>query len=57
MVNKVTTPEDWLAENRDALESSNDFVARNGLPLARYRYNQPSEADHQEQHTGDTEEK
>ncbi|MFT4102365.1 MAG: type II toxin-antitoxin system CcdA family antitoxin [Burkholderiaceae bacterium] len=27
----------WLAENQDALESSNTFVERHGLPLARYR--------------------
>lgn len=27
----------WLAENREALESSNAFVEANGLPLARYR--------------------
>ena len=27
----------WLAENREALECSNAFVARHGLPLARYR--------------------
>jgi antitoxin CcdA len=27
----------WLAENKDALASSNAFVERNGLPLARYR--------------------
>lgn len=27
----------WLAANRAALDSSNDFVERNGLPLARYR--------------------
>ena len=29
--------ERWLAENRDALESSNAFVEQHGLPLARYR--------------------
>lgn len=30
--------ERWLAENREALESSNQFVAQQGgLPLARYR--------------------
>jgi post-segregation antitoxin (ccd killing protein) len=28
--------EAWLAENRDALESSNAFVEAQGLPLARY---------------------
>lgn len=27
----------WLAENRSALDSSNAYVERNGLPLARYR--------------------
>lgn len=28
----------WLAENTAALESSNAFVAANGLPLTRYRH-------------------
>ncbi|HMK68222.1 MAG TPA: type II toxin-antitoxin system CcdA family antitoxin [Stellaceae bacterium] len=27
----------WLAENSEALHSSNDYVEREGLPLARYR--------------------
>lgn len=27
----------WLAENREALESSNAYVEQRGLPLARYR--------------------
>lgn len=27
----------WTAENRTALESSNAYVERNGLPLADYR--------------------
>jgi antitoxin CcdA len=27
----------WLEENREALESSNAWVAANGLPLAKYR--------------------
>ncbi|WP_448202798.1 type II toxin-antitoxin system CcdA family antitoxin [Azospirillum sp. sgz302134] len=27
----------WLEENKDALESSNAYVERNGLPLAQYR--------------------
>ena len=27
----------WLQENRAALESSNAFVATQGLPLARYQ--------------------
>lgn len=29
--------ERWLAENRAALESSNDYVQQHGLPLARHR--------------------
>jgi len=29
--------EAWLAENRHSLESSNAWVERHGLPLARYR--------------------
>ncbi len=27
----------WLAENREALEWSNEYVRKHGLPLARYR--------------------
>lgn len=27
----------WKSANREALESSNAYVERNGLPLARYR--------------------
>ena len=27
----------WLQENREALESSNAWVDKNGLPLAKYR--------------------
>ncbi len=27
----------WLAENREAIESSNNYVREHGLPLARYR--------------------
>ncbi|TIS50726.1 MAG: post-segregation antitoxin CcdA [Mesorhizobium sp.] len=27
----------WQEENKKALESSNDYVKRNGLPLAKYR--------------------
>jgi antitoxin CcdA len=27
----------WLAENRDAIESSNTYVEKYGLPLAKYR--------------------
>ncbi|NLC36469.1 MAG: type II toxin-antitoxin system CcdA family antitoxin [Alcaligenaceae bacterium] len=29
--------ERWLAENDEALRSSNDFVEKHGLPLAKYR--------------------
>jgi antitoxin CcdA len=29
--------ENWLAENREAIESSNAFVERHGLPLESYR--------------------
>lgn len=29
--------ERWLEENREAIESSNAWVAANGLPLAKYR--------------------
>ena len=29
--------ERWLAENRAAIEASNDYVEQHGLPLARYR--------------------
>lgn len=27
----------WLAENKEALDSSNAFVEQHGLPLAQYR--------------------
>ena len=27
----------WLEENRDAIESSNAWVEKHGLPLAKYR--------------------
>ncbi len=27
----------WLEENREAIESSNDYVGRHGLPLERFR--------------------
>ncbi|MDP2808974.1 MAG: type II toxin-antitoxin system CcdA family antitoxin [Rhodocyclaceae bacterium] len=27
----------WLLENREALESSNNYVAKHGLPLTKYR--------------------
>lgn len=28
---------EWLEQNRDALQSSNEWVEKNGLPLAQYR--------------------
>ena len=34
---RTAAAERWLEENREALESSNDYVDRMGLPLARYR--------------------
>jgi antitoxin CcdA len=27
----------WLQENKAALDSSNEYIAKHGLPLARYR--------------------
>ena len=33
----VKMKDQWLQENREAMESSNTFVERNGLPLAKYR--------------------
>ncbi len=27
----------WQEENKEAFQSSNDYVKRNGLPLAKYR--------------------
>ena len=27
----------WIAENREALEGSNEWVEKHGLPLAKYR--------------------
>ncbi|MBV8399956.1 MAG: type II toxin-antitoxin system CcdA family antitoxin [Acetobacteraceae bacterium] len=27
----------WLQENREAIQSSNEYVEKHGLPLARYR--------------------
>jgi antitoxin CcdA len=32
-----TRAEAWLEANREALESSNAYVEKHGLPLARYR--------------------
>lgn len=34
---KKVRSERWLEENREALESSNAWLAANGLPLAKYR--------------------
>jgi antitoxin CcdA len=34
---KTAREEQWLAENAEAIASSNEWVERNGLPLARYR--------------------
>lgn len=28
----------WIEENREAMEAANDWVARNGVPLAEYRH-------------------
>ena len=27
----------WIEENREAMEASNDYVRKHGLPLAKYR--------------------
>lgn len=32
-----TKGEQWKQENREAIESSNAYVEKHGLPLARYR--------------------
>lgn len=29
--------EEWKRENKEAIESSNEYVRKHGLPLARYR--------------------
>jgi len=29
--------EQWLIENRDAIESANEYVKKHGLPLAQFR--------------------
>ncbi len=34
---KETEAIQWLAENKKALESSNAYVEKHGLPLARYK--------------------
>lgn len=33
----VAIEEQWLRENEGAIRSSNEYVERNGLPLAKYR--------------------
>ena len=35
---KLQKQQRWLQENSEAIESSNDFVAQHGLPLAKYRH-------------------
>jgi antitoxin CcdA len=32
-----TRAEQWIEENREAIESSNAYVEKHGLPLARFR--------------------
>lgn len=32
-----TRADAWIEENREAIESSNAYVEKHGLPLARYR--------------------
>ena len=34
---KLRRQEQWLAENQAALESSNAFVEKHGVPLSQYR--------------------
>lgn len=34
---KKARGEKWLEENRAALENYNEWVAKNGIPLAKYR--------------------
>jgi antitoxin CcdA len=34
---KKSRREKWLSENKDALDWSNDYVEKHGLPLARFR--------------------
>ncbi len=34
---KEKPAEQWLRENKAALESSNEYVEKHGLPLAQYR--------------------
>jgi antitoxin CcdA len=34
---KAAAAQQWLAENRDAISAYNDYVEKNGVPLAEYR--------------------
>jgi antitoxin CcdA len=34
---KEKKTEQWLIENRDAIESANEYVKKHGLPLAQFR--------------------
>ena len=34
---KQVREEQWLAENQNAIEATNAWVEKNGLPLAKYR--------------------
>lgn len=36
-VSKCAHDEAWIKENQSAIDSWNEYVAKNGLPLARYR--------------------
>jgi len=37
-INVSRAAEIWIEENLEALQSSNEYVERNGLPLAKYRF-------------------
>jgi len=37
-MNVSRAAEIWIEENLEALQSSNEYVERNGLPLAKYRF-------------------
>lgn len=36
-ITKLTRAEEWLAENREALDSFNAYIEQHGLPLEKYR--------------------
>jgi len=42
-INISRATEIWLEKNLEALQSSNEYVERNGLPLAKYRFRERSE--------------